>query len=82
MKLCETSSLMESEDYKERFRGEYIQLETRLNNLERIIVKYEAGKLEFNPACGIEILKRQAESMRKYLYWLSVRALIEEIPTK
>ena len=44
-----------------------------------MIVKYEAGTLNFEPKCSIELLKEQSAAMGKYLYMLEVRATIEGV---
>ena len=77
--LKKTIKLMKSEDYKERFKAEYYQTKIRYNKLHNMLVKYEAGKLDFTPTCDINILKEQAKHMGQYLYCLEVRAEIEEI---
>ena len=51
---------MSKEDYKERMKQEYQELKERYNNLHKFIVKYEAGTLDFQPDCSLELLKRQA----------------------
>lgn len=79
MPLSGTVSWMESNDYKDRFIAEYIQTKIRYDKLHNMIVKYEAGKLDFTPTCPIELLKEQASNMGKYLYTLEIRAAIEEI---
>lgn len=66
-------------DWKERMRAEYQQLKERYDKLHKMIVKYEAGTLEFTPNCPIDLLKEQAAAMGKYLYVLEVRAQIEKI---
>ena len=42
MTLKDTIKLMESEDYKERFKAEYYQTKIRYNKLHEMIIKYEA----------------------------------------
>lgn len=79
MELNDTITLMNSEDYKERFIAEYYQTKIRYDKLHKMIVKLEANKLDFEPATGIEILKQQAKYMGNYLYILEVRAEIENI---
>ena len=79
MELFETVDLMKSLDYKERFIAEYVQLKIRHDKLYDIIVKYEANKLTFKPQCSLDLLKKQAGAMREYLYYLRVRALLEDI---
>ena len=70
---------MKSSDYRERFKAEYYQLKDRYEKLHRMIVKYEAGTLDFQPTCDIEILKKQKGFMGNYLYCLEVRAEIEGV---
>ena len=66
-------------DYKERMKAEYSELRERYDKLHRMLVKYDAGKLEFTPTCPIELLKKQAKAMGEYLYILEVRAEIEGV---
>ena len=66
-------------DWKERVQAEYKQLKERYDKLHNMIVKYEAGTLEFTPNCPLDLLKEQAAAMGKYLYVLEVRAQIEDI---
>lgn len=77
--LDQTVDLMNSEDYTERFKAEYYQLKIRMAKLEDMIVKYEAGTLNFQPKVTIDVLKNQLEVMRNYLYILAVRAEVEGI---
>lgn len=43
MELKDTVQMMESEDFKERFKAEYYQTKIRYDKLHQMIVKYEAG---------------------------------------
>ena len=79
MELKDTIELMTSADYKDRFKAEYYQTKIRYDKLHKMIVKYEAGTLDFEPNCPLEVLKTQASSMGQYLYQLEVRAQIEKI---
>ncbi len=79
MELKDTIKLMNSEDYKERFKAEFYQLKIRYDKLRQLIINYEANRLDFIPSCSIEILKHQKKSMEEYLYFLEVRAAIEDI---
>lgn len=79
MDFNDTIALMQSEDYKERFKAEYYQTKIRYDKLHKMIVRYEADKLEFTPNCSIELLKKQASAMGSYLYCLEVRAVVENI---
>lgn len=67
------------DDYKERMKKEYAELKDKYNKLHNMLVKYDAGKLEFTPTCPIELLREQASVMGRYLYILETRALIEEV---
>lgn len=77
--LKDTAAMMESCDYKERFKAEYYQTKIRYEKLHRMIVKYDAGTLCFEPTSPIERLKSQAKHMGEYLYDLEVRAQLEHI---
>lgn len=66
-------------DWKERFQTEYHQLKDRYDKLHKMVVKHEAGTLDFTPNCPIELLKEQKAAMGKYLYVLEVRAQIEKV---
>ena len=73
---------MLSPDYKERFKAEYQQTKIRYDKLHAMLVKADAGKLEFEPTCPLDLLRRQAQAMGQYLYCLEVRAQIEGIDLK
>lgn len=79
MELKDTVKYMESEDFRERFIAEYQQTKIRYDKLHAMIVKYEAGTLEFSPITPLEILKKQASFMGQYLYTLELRAQLEGI---
>lgn len=79
MELEDTVELMNSSDYKERFKAEYLQTKIRYDKLHKMVIRYEAGTLNFEPSCSIELLKHQKSMMRQYLYDLEVRAEIEKI---
>lgn len=79
MELKDTVKYMESEDFRERFIAEYQQTKIRYDKLHAMIVKYEAGTLEFSPIAPLEILKKQASFMGQYLYTLELRAQLEGI---
>ena len=79
MELKDTIELMTSGNYVDRFQAEYCQTKIRYENLHKMLVKYDAGTLDFTPSCPIELLKHQARMMGQYLYDLEVRAEIEKI---
>nr|DAN36921.1 MAG TPA: hypothetical protein [Caudoviricetes sp.] len=62
-----------------RFRCEYKDLKYRYNKLHRMIVKYDAGTLDFEPTCPIDLLRRQKAAMGEYLNILEIRAEIENV---
>ena len=82
MELKETVAMMGSEEYKERLKAEYWQTKIRYDKLHSLAVKYDAGTLNFEPKCGIELLKQQLSFMRQYLFVLEVRAELEGIDLK
>jgi hypothetical protein len=79
MELKDTIEMMNSPDYKERFKAEYQQLKIRYDKLDAMTVKYEAGTLDFTPTCSLQLLKEQKMHMGCYLRCLKIRAEIEGI---
>lgn len=79
MELKDTIEMMNSADYKERFKAEYYQTKIRYEKLHKMVVKYEAGTLDFTPNCPLDLLKNQKAAMGGYLYNLEIRAEIEGI---
>ena len=79
MELKDTIEMMNSADYKERFKAEYYQTKIRYEKLHKMVIKYEAGTLNFTPTCSIVLLKNQKRAMGEYLYCLEIRAEIEKI---
>lgn len=77
--LEDTIELMKSDDYKERFIAEYMQLKIRYNNLHKMLVQHDAGTLAFEPTSPILVLKNQKSFMGQYLNQLEIRAEIEGI---
>lgn len=78
-KLKDTIDLMLSGDYKDRFKAEYWQTRIRYDKLHKMLIKLEAGTLDFNPTCSKVILLNQLEFMDCYLKQLEIRAEIEGI---
>ena len=48
--LKDTSEMMCSSDYKERFKAEYYQLRMRFSALDKMLINYMSGRLSFNPS--------------------------------
>ena len=79
MKLADTVEMMNSSDYKERFRAEYSQLVIRVNGLKNMLDKWDRGELDFTPTCPREIYNDQMEYMVNYMTVLADRAYMENI---
>jgi len=79
MKLNETVEMMNSTDYKERFKAEYLQLKIRMDGLCTMLKKYKTGTLNFTPSCSYDLLNAQFKSMNLYASFLEERAEIENI---
>lgn len=79
MKLKDTVKMMESEDYKERFKAEYYQLKIRMEGLSNMLKKYKEGTLSFTPSCSYDLLNNQFKAMEIYASYLEERAEIEKI---
>lgn len=67
------------EEYKQRMVKEYTELKERYTKLHKMLVKHDAGKLEFTLNCPVGLLREQAEVMGRYLYILETRAAIEGV---
>lgn len=79
MELKDTVDLMTSEDYKERFKAEYLQTKIRYESLRKMLNKWEAGTLDFTPTCSRILLLKQKRCMSEYLNALEIRAEVEGI---
>lgn len=80
--LKDTVELMTSSDYKDRFRAEYWQTKIRYEKLHTMAIKMQAGTLDFEPNCPLELLLEQKGVMGRYLNKLEIRAEIEGIDLK
>lgn len=79
MKLADTVEMMNSADYKERFKAEYAQLIIRYQGLKNLLVKWDNGTLDFEPTCPRSIYTLQIKAMTDYIAVLEARAAIEHI---
>ena len=77
--LKETIERMRSTNHSDRRKAEYYQTKIRFDKLHNMLVKMEAGTLDFEPTCSIELFKIQIDAMEKYLYALEIRAQIEGV---
>lgn len=79
MKLSETVEMMNSTDYKERFKAEYNQLAIRYKGLKTMLDKWDNGTLQFEPTCPRSTYNMQIKAMTDYLAVLEARAVMENI---
>lgn len=49
MELRDTVTMMNSPDYRERFRAEYAQMVIRYRKLDAMLKKWDEGNLDFTP---------------------------------
>lgn len=77
--LKETIEMMNSENYKERFKAEYWQTCIRYKKLKNMINKWEKSELNFTPTCKKAIYKTQLLHMANYLSILRIRAKNENV---
>ena len=74
-----TIDLMNSEDYKDRFKGEYAQTLIRVRKLNDMLNKYDAGTLGFDLDSPVYLLRNQSAYMQAYLKTMEERAVYENI---
>ena len=79
MKLADTVEMMNSADYKERFKAEYAQLVIRYNGLRNMLEKWDNGTLEFEPTCPRSTHNLQIKAMTDYIAVLEARAVMENV---
>ena len=79
MELQDTIKLMNSTDYNERFKAEFLQLQIRIDKLERMLKGYREGTLNFTPTCSYDLLHAQLVYMEHYLNVLEERSKIENV---
>ena len=82
MELKDTVELMQSEDYKKRFKAEYYQVKIRLEKLKTMLEKWDNGELDFKPTCPRMIFDGQVKAMSDYYSALTARAAMEHIVIK
>lgn len=75
----ESDNTEEVPAYVSRMINEYHELKDKYTKLRHMLVKHEAGTLDFEPTCPIELLEHQADVMGEYLHILEVRAEIENV---
>jgi hypothetical protein len=82
--LGETAEMMNSKDYKERFKAEYFQAKIRYEKLKNFNTKIEASHVSDavempKHDCPDDLLREQQSVMGHYLHILEVRAEIEGV---
>lgn len=83
MTLADTTPLMTSEDYKDRFIAEYYQTKIRYEKLKDFNSRIEAAQImnkeEPKHDCPHFLLRDQQKVMGEYLHFLELRAKIEDV---
>ncbi len=79
MKLKDTVEMMNSTNYKERFKAEYNQLAIRYKGLKSMLDKWDNGTLQFKPTCPRSTYNMQIKAMVDYLAVLEARAVMENV---
>ena len=79
MELSDTVEMMNSEDYRERFRAEYCQIVIRYGKLKNMLDRWDDGKLNFVPTCPRSTYNMQIRAMADYIAVLEARAVMEGV---
>lgn len=79
MELNATVEMMNSEDYKERFKAEYYQVVIRYKKLQAMLDKWDNGELNFEPTCPRSTYNMQIKAMTDYIAVLEARAVMETV---
>lgn len=89
MTLAETTKMMCSDNYKERFKAEYAQTKIRYEKLKAFNNLIEASRMRINgyPVavpeprhdCPEDLLRQQQLVMGELLHILELRAVIENV---
>ncbi len=77
--LRDTIEMMNSEDYKERFKAEYYQVVIRYQKLKSMLDKWDNDQLEFSPTCPRSTYNMQIAAMTDYIAVLEARAVMESV---
>ena len=79
MELKETVEMMNSADYKERFKAEYQQVVIHYQKLAAMLEKWDNGELNFTPTCPRSTYNMQVRAMTDYIAVLEARAVMEGV---
>lgn len=86
MELKDTVELMNSDNYKDRFKAEYYQLKIRYEKLRTFLIKIDEARENGTEVpkhdCPTGLLREQLSQMGQYLSVLERRALIERVVLK
>lgn len=77
--LRDTIEMMNSENYKERFKAEYWQNVIRYEKLKNMLERWDKNALDFKPTCPRSTYNMQIKSMTDYIAVLEARAVMEGI---
>lgn len=77
--LRDTIEMMNSEDYKERFKAEYYQVVIRYQKLKYMLDKWDNVQLNFTPTCPRSTYNMQITAMTDYIAVLEARAVMEGV---
>lgn len=77
--LSQTVEMMNSDDYKLRFKAEYAQLVIRYYGLKNMLEKWDNGTLSFTPSCPRSTYNMQIKAMTDYIAVLEARAVMEGV---
>lgn len=79
MELRDTVEMMNSADYKERFKAEYYQVVIRYKKLQNMLDDWDNGFLKFTPTCPRSTYNMQIKAMKDYIAVLEARAVMEGV---
>ena len=79
LELSDTIGLMTSDDYKDRFKAEYLQLKIRYEKLLDMLGRWDSKLLDFEPTSPRSTYDMQAKAMADYLAVLKARAVMEGV---
>ena len=79
MELSDTVEMMNSKDYKERFRAEYCQTVIRYGKLKNMLNRWDDGNLKFKATSPRSTYNKQIRAMTDYIAVLEARAVMEGI---
>ena len=79
MELKDTVEMMNSEDYKERFKAEYCQVKIRYGKLKYMLERWDNELLNFVPTCPRSTYDIQIRAMSDSIAVVEARDVMEGI---